>query len=115
MTHLYSARSRLAQLRNKLHAELSALKSSSAKHKKTEGRLGGVMDAIQILDEEMLAEEQGRAQQVTTTKPGLEREWERMVRNARPSLGLTFETSDHIESSIRPDQVAWLNARRGGK
>ena len=90
MTSLHSARSRLAQLRNKLHAELSALKSSSTKHKKTEGRLGGVMDAIQILDEEMLAGEQGRPVGRTATAIVL----------------------DEV-SPLTADQVAWLEKWRG--
>lgn len=93
MTSLHSARSRLAQLRNKLHAELSALKTSSSIYKQQKGRLGGVMDCIQILDEEMLAGEQGKAQEV-------------------PKIG-TMAPIPWLSHDLRPDQVAWLNARRG--
>lgn len=89
---LHNTRHRLAQLRNKLHAELSALKSSSTKHKKTEGRLGGVMDCIQILDEEMLAGEQGRCIGIAVS--------------ADPQI-------DGRQGALRPDQVAWLEKRRG--
>ena len=94
MTSLHSARSRLAQLRNKLHAELVQLKSSSTKHKKTEGRLGGVMDCIQILDEEMLAGEQGKACHVNDAiLPG--------------------EPMPMPPRGVRPDQLAWLAKRKG--
>lgn len=90
MTSLHSARSRLAQLRNKLHAELSALRTSSSIYKQQKGRLGGVMDCIQILDEEMLAGEQGRPVGRTATAIVM----------------------DEV-SPLTADQVSWLEKRRG--
>lgn len=56
---LANARHRLARLRNDLHDQLANLKSGSTIYKQTKGRLGGVMDAIEICDQELLAQEQG--------------------------------------------------------
>lgn len=96
MTSLHSARSRLARLRNDLHNQLAALKSGSTIYKQTKGRLGGVMDCIQILDEEMLAGEQGKACDVNDAiLPG--------------------EPMPMPPRGIRPDQVAWLEKRRGNE
>jgi hypothetical protein len=59
LTGLPNARHRLAALRNRLHNELANLKSGSTIYKTTKGRMGGVMDAIEICDQELLAQEQG--------------------------------------------------------
>jgi hypothetical protein len=95
---LPNARHRLARLRNQLHDQLANLKSGSTIYKQTKGRLGGVMDCIQILDEEMLAEEQGPAQL-------------RGMRASDPVFDVDAEIAR--ASTLRPDQVAWLNERRG--
>jgi len=61
---LQRTRHRLATLRNDLHTQLANLKSGSTIAKLTKGRLGGVMDAIEICDQELLAEEQGEPQEL---------------------------------------------------
>lgn len=106
---LPNARHRMAALRNKLHAELAQLKSSSTKHKKTEGRLGGVMDCIQILDEEMLAGEQGAAQ-----LRGMRASDQVVDHDAEIARQLSQPQIDGRQGALRPDQVAWLEKRRGG-
>lgn len=91
-----NTRHRLAALRNSLADQLRSLRSSSTIYKQTKGRLGGVMDAIQIVDEELLATEQG--------KPS------GLIRYNDAVYGWGEEPTE-----LRPDQVAWLVQQRSGK
>jgi len=118
---LQRARHRLATLRNSLHAQLSALTSGSTIAKLTKGRLGGVMDAIQICDEELLAEEQGRVQHLGR----LEREALQAEEQGRaydpsshyaypPGTNLpAWEWSKKAGKELTADQLAWLAKRKG--
>ena len=56
---LNTTRRRLAKLRDELCQRISGLKTSSTIFKLTKGRLTGVYDAIDICDQELLAQEQG--------------------------------------------------------
>ncbi len=106
---LQRTRHRLATLRNDLHAELANLKTSSSAFKNLKNRIGGVMDCIEICDQELLAEEGGRAQH--------------LGRLEREALQAEEGELDHSPNEwahraircglIRPDQVAWLTKRKG--
>lgn len=58
---LGDARHRLAKLRDELKQCVESLKVGSTAYKTMKGRWGGVLDAIEIVDQELLAEEQGAA------------------------------------------------------
>ncbi len=121
LTGLPNARHRLAALRNRLHAELANLKSGSTAYKTTKGRMGGVMDAIEICDQELLAEEQGRAQHLGR----LEREALQAEEQGKayypsshyaypPGTNLpAWEWSEKAGKELTADQLAWPAKRKG--